>query len=64
MHLDHTYREGSNGGGGSCSKKDGTNPRFGPYGNYLCDSPIKLIRSAFEAMKKYNPNPDFIIWTG
>lgn len=62
MHLDHTYKESN--GGGSCSRNSGTNPKFGPFGNYLCDSPIKLIRSAFEAMNSIMPNPDFIIWTG
>ncbi|XP_071178184.1 acid sphingomyelinase-like phosphodiesterase 3b isoform X2 [Mytilus edulis] len=34
------------------------------YGNYLCDSPMKLIISAINAMQSIHPNPDFIFWTG
>ena len=34
------------------------------FGNYLCDSPMKLIVSAITAMKTFRPNPDFIFWTG
>ena len=34
------------------------------YGSYRCDSPKILVESAFKAMKKYVPNPEFILWTG
>ena len=34
------------------------------YGSYHCDPPRLLVESAFEAMKKFVPNPDFILWTG
>eukprot|EP01132_Coremiostelium_polycephalum_P009309 gene9309-11411_t len=33
-------------------------------GNYRCDTPYLLLKSAFEFMAKTEPNPDFIIWTG
>ncbi|XP_020632886.1 acid sphingomyelinase-like phosphodiesterase 3b [Orbicella faveolata] len=38
--------------------------RTGKWGNYLCDSPWRLINSSVFAMKDIEPNPDFIIWTG
>ena len=34
------------------------------YGNYHCDSPWLLIQSATAAMKRIQPDPDFILWTG
>ena len=34
------------------------------YGSYRCDSPKILVESAFKAMKKHVPNPEFILWTG
>ncbi|KAK7069072.1 hypothetical protein SK128_011184, partial [Halocaridina rubra] len=36
----------------------------GRFGDYLCDAPLDLIRSAVNAMKDFQPNPDFIMWTG
>ncbi|KAM7439728.1 Acid sphingomyelinase-like phosphodiesterase 3b [Porites harrisoni] len=38
--------------------------RAGRWGNYLCDSPWRLINSTVFAMRDIEPNPDFIIWTG
>jgi sphingomyelin phosphodiesterase acid-like 3 len=38
--------------------------RASAFGNYLCDSPLPLVESAFDYMVKINPNPDFILWTG
>uniref|UniRef100_A0A4W3IJR0 Sphingomyelin phosphodiesterase acid like 3A n=1 Tax=Callorhinchus milii TaxID=7868 RepID=A0A4W3IJR0_CALMI len=39
----------------------------GPYGAYRCDSPYRLIQSAFQYMKdvfKAGHQPSFMIWTG
>ncbi|XP_066126037.1 acid sphingomyelinase-like phosphodiesterase 3b [Saccopteryx bilineata] len=36
----------------------------GPWGDYLCDSPWALINSSIYVMKKIEPEPDFILWTG
>lgn len=36
----------------------------GRWGDYLCDSPWRLINSSVFAMRDIEPNPDFIIWTG
>lgn len=37
---------------------------IGRYGNFLCDSPEILVNLTVESMKRIEPNPDFIIWTG
>lgn len=39
-----------------------TNP--GLYGDFLCDSPFRLIESAFTNMASLTQPEDFIIWTG
>jgi hypothetical protein len=31
------------------------------YGQWHCDTPFSLMTSAYQAMKKTQPNPDFII---
>ncbi|KAG8182725.1 hypothetical protein JTE90_026176 [Oedothorax gibbosus] len=36
----------------------------GLYGNFLCDSPQKLINVTVSSMKRIQPKPDFILWTG
>ncbi|RXG71911.1 Acid sphingomyelinase-like phosphodiesterase 3b [Armadillidium vulgare] len=36
----------------------------GHFGNYLCDAPYALVRSALQALKNIEPYPDFIVWTG
>ena len=52
--YEHMCRNHDGDGAGSASK----------YGSYHCDSPQVLVESAFLAMKKYVPNPEFILWTG
>ena len=34
------------------------------FGDYKCDAPKVLVESAFLAMKKFVPHPEFILWTG
>lgn len=36
----------------------------GAYGNYLCDSPWKLVKSSLQAMTRIHPLPEFVLWTG
>ena len=59
LHMDINYDEQK-----SCKKEyNGTNEDK-PFGNFMCDSPEILVKSAIEYMKKQFPNPDFILWTG
>lgn len=37
---------------------------IGEFGNYLCDAPATLVRSAVQAMAKIEANPALILWTG
>jgi len=33
-------------------------------GDYQCDSPLLLLKSAVRAMSQFEPDPEFILWTG
>lgn len=46
------------------SPKDLGDQNNGPYGNFRCDSPWKLVKSAIAAMSEIHAKPDFIFWTG
>ena len=64
FHMDPNYATHK-----SCKKYDLTNTTYEPddtkpYGDYFCDSPKILVKSAIEYMKKRFPRPDFILWTG
>ena len=37
---------------------------LGMYGNWLCDAPWELVISMVDAMKRIEPDPEFIIWNG
>ncbi|XP_004603773.2 acid sphingomyelinase-like phosphodiesterase 3b [Sorex araneus] len=39
-------------------------PSAGPWGDYLCDAPWRLLNSSIHAIKEIEPQPDFILWTG
>ncbi|CAL4095874.1 unnamed protein product, partial [Meganyctiphanes norvegica] len=41
-----------------------TNLDNGYYGNYFCDSPWPLVKSALQAMAQIDEQPDFVLWTG
>ena len=59
LHMDKRYNEGR-----SCQKHfNGTNEDK-PFGNFKCDAPKLLVKSAIEYMRKKFPNPNFILWTG
>lgn len=68
FHLDTNYS--SEGDPSAMCWESRSSPRDpgddvpGPFGDYLCDAPFKLIQSAVEAMHEIHPNPDFILWTG
>nr|XP_039269632.1 acid sphingomyelinase-like phosphodiesterase 3b [Styela clava] len=63
-HLDPYYTENGQTPMEVCPSSYGRQTDAGPLGDYVCDSPWKLINSSAYAMKKIEPNPDFIIWTG
>ena len=67
LHLDYFYSEGGD-VLNWCHERTGVNqtsePGAGPAGEYSCDSPEVLVFSALEAMQKFQPKPDFIVWTG
>lgn len=42
----------------------GSDSHNGAYGNYLCDSPWKLVKSSIQAMTQIHPLPEFVLWTG
>ncbi|CAN8026328.1 unnamed protein product, partial [Ixodes persulcatus] len=37
---------------------------IGPYGDFKCDAPRLLVESAVAAMRRIEPDPDFVLWTG
>ena len=38
--------------------------QLGPMGDFGCDSPWPLVKSAVKAMHDLHPEPEFILWTG
>ena len=63
IHVDFEYTE--NGAiDNHCHKPTAEGSNVSRYGSYHCDPPKILVESAFEAMKKFVKNPDFILWTG
>ncbi|XP_071385465.1 cyclic GMP-AMP phosphodiesterase SMPDL3A [Centroberyx affinis] len=64
LHLDPTYRLSPDPTKVCFSSKGVPAARAGLYGDFLCDSPYRLIQSAFTHMAQVTPPLDFIIWTG
>jgi len=70
LHLDYEYIKGGDMSNWCHQMVDNNTTTsinsdiVGPAGNYHCDSPSALVESALLAMKRLNPNPDFIVWTG
>lgn len=68
LHLDYFYSKGGNVSNfchkGNSEEEGTSGPKAGPAGDYNCDSPKTLVLSALQAMHKFQPKPDFIIWTG
>ena len=64
FHYDANYSASGN-PTDMCHQDKGQHFTNSPFGNYLCDAPMKLIESAIKAMATLNRNTtDFIIWTG
>ncbi|GCC23712.1 cyclic GMP-AMP phosphodiesterase SMPDL3A [Chiloscyllium punctatum] len=64
LHLDPTYHLTDDPTKVCFSSMGRPAKHAGPYGGYLCDSPYRLIQSAFKFMKDAKLQPSFVIWTG
>jgi len=59
LHYDPTYLTSQD----SCNDVIAAD-KLGQYGDFECDAPWRLCRSAVESMRLIGPQPRFIIWTG
>ncbi|XP_028997418.1 LOW QUALITY PROTEIN: acid sphingomyelinase-like phosphodiesterase 3a [Betta splendens] len=64
LHLDPSYHLGPDPTTVCLSSKGAAASGAGVFGDFLCDSPFSLIRSAFTSMAALTQPQDFIIWTG
>uniref|UniRef100_A0A671X6Q7 Sphingomyelin phosphodiesterase acid like 3A n=1 Tax=Sparus aurata TaxID=8175 RepID=A0A671X6Q7_SPAAU len=64
LHLDPTYHLAPDPTKVCFSSKGVPAPHAGMFGDFLCDSPYRLIQSAFAHMAPLTQPEDFIIWTG
>ncbi|KAM3843216.1 cyclic GMP-AMP phosphodiesterase SMPDL3A [Diretmus argenteus] len=64
LHLDPSYTLAADPTKVCFSSKGVPASQAGLYGDFLCDSPYRLIQSAFTHMAQVTPPLDFIIWTG
>ncbi|CAN9507536.1 unnamed protein product [Ophioblennius macclurei] len=64
LHLDPTYHLTPDPTKVCFSSKGAPASQPGVFGDFLCDSPFRLIRSAFAGMAPLVQEQDFIIWTG
>lgn len=64
LHLDPTYHLAEDPTKVCYSSKGVPATHAGLYGDFLCDSPYRLIQSAFSHMAPLTRPQDFIVWTG
>ncbi|KAA8582886.1 hypothetical protein FQN60_015432 [Etheostoma spectabile] len=64
LHLDPTYHLAPDPTKVCYSSKGAPATHAGVFGDFLCDSPYRLIQSAFAHMAPLTQPQDFIIWTG
>ncbi|TKS75413.1 Acid sphingomyelinase-like phosphodiesterase 3a [Collichthys lucidus] len=64
LHLDPTYHLAEDPTKVCYSSKGVPAAHAGLYGDFLCDSPYRLIQSAFSHMAPLTRPQDFIVWTG
>ncbi|AWP20405.1 putative acid sphingomyelinase-like phosphodiesterase 3a [Scophthalmus maximus] len=64
LHLDPTYRLGPDPTKVCFSSKGAAAAAAGVFGDFLCDSPYRLIQSALAHMAPLTRPQDFIVWTG
>ena len=58
LHMDRRYDEGR-----SCKKDYNETNEDKPFGNFKCDAPKLLVKSAIEFMRNKFPNPEHIVNT-
>ncbi|KAG8011492.1 Acid sphingomyelinase-like phosphodiesterase 3a [Nibea albiflora] len=64
LHLDPTYHLAEDPTKVCYSSKGVPATHAGLFGDFLCDSPYRLIQSAFSHMAPLTRPEDFIVWTG
>ncbi|XP_069028457.1 cyclic GMP-AMP phosphodiesterase SMPDL3A [Embiotoca jacksoni] len=64
LHLDPSYHLAPDPTKVCFSSKGAPASHAGLFGDFLCDSPYRLIQSAFAHMAPLTQPQDFIIWTG
>lgn len=64
LHLDPTYHQSPDPTKVCFSSKGVPVTQAGMFGDFLCDSPYRLIQSAFRHMANHTAPQDFVIWTG
>lgn len=64
LHIDPTYHVTEDRTKVCYSSKGFPASDPGIFGDFMCDSPYKLILSAFSYMKSVDLEPEFMIWTG
>lgn len=64
LHLDPTYHRSPDPTKVCFSSKGVPVAQAGLFGDFLCDSPYRLIQSALANMAALTKPLDFVIWTG
>ncbi|XP_059212455.1 acid sphingomyelinase-like phosphodiesterase 3a [Centropristis striata] len=64
LHLDPSYHLAPDPTKVCFSSRGAPATRPGLFGDFLCDSPYRLIQSAFDHMASLTQPQDFIVWTG
>ena len=63
IHWDQKYSEDGD-SAKMCHKAYQSDGHNSKWGNYNCDSPWPLVKSAIQAMVEIEAQPDFVLWTG
>ncbi|XP_072320386.1 cyclic GMP-AMP phosphodiesterase SMPDL3A [Eucyclogobius newberryi] len=64
LHLDPSYRLGPDPAHICSSSKGAPAVAPGPFGDYMCDAPYRLLLSALQHLQSVVQEDDFVIWTG
>ncbi|KAK7906703.1 hypothetical protein WMY93_015315 [Mugilogobius chulae] len=64
LHLDPTFHLDPDPAHVCSSSKGAAALAPGPFGDYLCDAPYRLLLSALDTLGRMVKEDDFVIWTG